>query len=265
MAKHHRPGPQADAAAIGAKTYLPVKPCCRGHLTERETEGGCCLECRRLNDRLQYSKTKDLVLARHKRKNATVEIKAARKAYREANKERDSARAKARYAANLESERARSKAKYLKTRDKTLEYGAKWREANRERHRAACRAWALNNYSSERAAAYYESNKEMILARDSAYRKKTRDQHRARQAKRRAARGNATPPWADVEAIKKIYISAHALEQQDGLQRHVDHVIPLKNKMVCGLHVVANLRIVLATNNLRKSNKLIAEEVAPCF
>ena len=37
---------------------------------------------------------------------------------------------------------------------------------------------------------------------------------------------------------------------------HVDHIIPLKNSKVCGLHTQDNLQIIPAHDNLRKSNKL---------
>ena len=37
---------------------------------------------------------------------------------------------------------------------------------------------------------------------------------------------------------------------------HVDHIIPLKGKNVCGLHVENNLRIIDGLSNMKKGNKL---------
>ena len=59
----------------------------------------------------------------------------------------------------------------------------------------------------------------------------------------------ATPHWANQEVIKQIYKEA----TEKGM--HVDHIVPLNNPLVCGLHCEFNLQILPATENLRKSNK----------
>ena len=39
--------------------------------------------------------------------------------------------------------------------------------------------------------------------------------------------------------------------------RILDHVIPLKGKNVCGLHVENNLRLIPGIDNLRKGNSFV--------
>lgn len=71
---------------------------------------------------------------------------------------------------------------------------------------------------------------------------------------RRASKRNASPLWADRKKIKDIYTQAKILSLS-GISHHVDHIIPLQNKNVCGLHVENNLRIITASENIKKSNK----------
>lgn len=66
-----------------------------------------------------------------------------------------------------------------------------------------------------------------------------------------------TPAWADRDAIRAIYAEARRLRRETGQQYHVDHIIPLKGKNVCGLHVETNLRIIPALENWRKGNRVM--------
>ena len=88
------------------------------------------------------------------------------------------------------------------------------------------------------------------------YRKENPHIRTAEQNKRRARKLNATPSWADLEKIKKVYEKAQWLSKLTGLKYHVDYIIPLKGKNVCGLHCWANLQILEASLNCSKRNKV---------
>ena len=60
-----------------------------------------------------------------------------------------------------------------------------------------------------------------------------------------------TPKWANLEKINQIYKNC-----PEGY--HVDHIIPLRGKLVNGLHVENNLQYLLAKDNIKKSNKYYA-------
>lgn len=72
-------------------------------------------------------------------------------------------------------------------------------------------------------------------------------------AKARATAMGALPSWSDLKAIEVIYAEAAVL----GLE--VDHVIPLRGQMVCGLHVEGNLRMLTKLENQQKGNRYVPE------
>jgi hypothetical protein len=71
--------------------------------------------------------------------------------------------------------------------------------------------------------------------------------------RRRAREVRATPPWVDRAAIRAIYKKAKHLSKSTGEQYVVDHIVPLDGKLVCGLHVPWNLRVIHWLENARKS------------
>jgi hypothetical protein len=76
---------------------------------------------------------------------------------------------------------------------------------------------------------------------------RVKDTRKEYEAHRRADKLNATPSWADYNEIKKIY-------RLCPVGKHVDHFVPLKGMLVCGLHVEHNLKYLNALDNITKSN-----------
>ncbi len=75
-------------------------------------------------------------------------------------------------------------------------------------------------------------------------------------ANRRARKLCATPRWVNYSEIEVFYYVARTLTELIGIQYVVDHVIPLKNPLVSGLHVPWNLQILTSKENSEKGNKL---------
>jgi hypothetical protein len=78
------------------------------------------------------------------------------------------------------------------------------------------------------------------------------------QKRREMGKLHRTPKWLsefDKLKIKCIYSIAAMLTRENKEQWHVDHIIPLQGKNVCGLHVPSNLWFIRGVDNLNKSNK----------
>jgi hypothetical protein len=125
----------------------------------------------------------------------------------------------------------------------------------------ACSRAKNSEKRKEAKRKYYAEHPERRKKENRRYREKNRSLLNARDANRRALKLNATPRWlteADHQLTKEIYETAKVLTEVSGSEWHVDHIIPLKGKEVCGLHCPQNLQIIPATENLCKSNKLLS-------
>ena len=126
------------------------------------------------------------------------------------------------------------------------EYDAKWRAKDPEKARALAAA---------RTNAYTARNREAINAKKRAYSKANLEKRCAANARRYAQKIGATPAWANQFFIEEAYALAKMRTAMFGFEWQVDHIVPLKNKRVCGLHVENNLQVIPAVENQRKHNK----------
>lgn len=181
----------------------------------------------------------------------TVSDKKARKAaymkaYREANREKLAAREKAYYETNREKYLAQMIARHKANREKRLaQMKARYKD-NREKAAAQMKVWRL-------------ANQKKAAAQKKAWQLSNSDKVNASTAKRRSQKLQATPRWMtkeDFAAIQEWYEIAKDLQWLSEEPLHVDHIIPLQGKEVCGLHIAANLQILPASMNIRKGNKI---------
>lgn len=136
-----------------------------------------------------------------------------------------------------------------------------WRAANPERHKsqnreqylarkderkAAQRAWNAANaeYAKQYAQRYRDSNPEIAKA----WRRANKQRAVWYATTRRAAKLQRTPMWSDAKAVEEFYLNC-----PDDM--HVDHVVPLRGRLVSGLHVLNNLQYLDKKANISKGNK----------
>jgi hypothetical protein len=137
------------------------------------------------------------------------------------------------------------------------DYWKKWYNANKE--------GLLNSQKDDLGRKTYSAKRykkfhSVIKKKQAEYRKTSgyKVLNCSKAARRRASKLSATPAWLCEEHKQKIdyfYWLARDLTTVSGETYHVDHIVPLKGKSVCGLHVPWNLQILPADINLSKSNK----------
>ena len=101
------------------------------------------------------------------------------------------------------------------------------RASLKERRRVAKRAWAMRNKGAMNATT----------------------------ARRHAAKMKAVPKWANRFFVGEAYHLAQLRTQATGFAWHVDHIVPLRSKFVCGLHNEFNLQVIPASANMNKGNR----------
>lgn len=175
--------------------------------------------------------------------------------------ERNRRRAREWAAANPERKKAADAAYRADNLDKLKEQSRLWRLENAEHLRVSKVLWAQTNrelIQGKRKLAYW-SDPEKYRADATAYKKENRAHYNFLNRMRKLHVAKATPAWLsepDRQRIRQFYLDAAALTGYTGEQYHVDHIVPLRGKDVCGLHVPWNLQLLTAYENLTKGNSL---------
>lgn len=204
------------------------------------------IERRRARDRARYASNRDAMAA----KNA---------AYYAKNKEREGQRCKAYREKNREQLLIKKRQFHKDNRDKLLLEMKEYRLADPEKTKQRDR---VKNQSSRKYREEYNAkNKEKISQRSAKWARENPESKQVSKAKRRAAQLNAIPPWADKNEIKAIYKKAAFLTRTTGIKHEVDHILPLQNPKVCGLHWHENLQILTRSENRAKYNQIIGESL----
>ena len=275
-----------EAKKLGAKYYLGPKGCKKSslHVGVLRTHNSECYECYLENRKLAW---RNMIPERREKINEKQRIR-ARKKTEKLNKERGfalrdtSARKVAReqgviiyftgkpcpnghqnpprFTRNGECQLCSQNYGYERYHTK-LKHDEAYVAENRRR----VLIWQKNNSDKKKInqSNYYERHVEKILEYHSNYRKENPEKIKERQsnwaernpekiksraAKYRATVRNAMPDWASIEQIETIYTNCpYGFE--------VDHIVPLQNEIICGLHVPHNLQYLPLSTNRSKGNK----------
>ena len=136
---------------------------------------------------------------------------------------------------------------------KTVENFYPKRDAKRVRkYQSRCKDCARTN-----TAKYKSEN--LMLVREQCRKNYIKNSQRIIFSKRMSniKRLQRVPLWLSEfqkKEMENFYWLAKDLEKVTGGIYHVDHIVPLQGKNVCGLHVPWNLQVLPADINMKKSN-----------
>lgn len=225
------PASRKQALEDGVDRYFTGRPCKNGHIAFRWTDEGKCSECRKEYRRKTYLRNKDA----HAKRCAQ---------WREQNREAYSSYMKKRYRQRREQVLDYQKDRYWADREDYLK---------KQRARQRANKAYFKDYNSE----YYENNKHRIAYNKAEWKRKNKAKNAEMTRRYQAAKLRAMPRWVSQAELLAIYEQSTRLTRETKIVHHVDHIIPLQGSAVCGLHVPWNLQIITATENLKKSNKVI--------
>ena len=125
-----------------------------------------------------------------------------------------------------------------------LPYISKWQKENRGKKLATCARWR-------------DKHREQHNAIGNRWRKENPGASNAIVQARRARLLRATPKWSNKFFVDEIYRLGALRTKVTGIEWEVDHIIPLRNPLVCGLHWEGNMQVIPAEHNNRKGNRLL--------
>lgn len=175
------------------------------------------------------------------------------------NRERHNARTKQWRQANPSAHAAHVRTSHERNPDGAKMAYKKYYAKNREKILAKDRDARIANLESflQKERENYQRNRTSVLAKNKRWRESNPDKVAYQANKRRNAIAKRTPPWlceAHIESMQTMFWLASMMAEATGECHHVDHIVPLRGRLVSGLNVPWNLQILTATENLKKSN-----------
>ena len=138
-------------------------------------------------------------------------------------------------------------------------------EPEAARHKDALYYQKYREKNLLRAANYRAKNPEKVAQSSRRWQQNNKGKRAAYQMNREARKLQATPKWLSATQKKHVelfYSEAVSLSQRFNASIHVDHIVPLRGKNVCGLHVPWNMQLVTQSYNCSKNNKVVEAPIA---
>ncbi len=161
-----------------------------------------------------------------------------------------------------ERERIKSQAKLYRAAHKETLAARQvaWRAMNKERKAAYAKTYHAQNREAElaRMKAYKQANKAAVASTASQWKLDNRARANVHEQNRKASKRGAVPPWYsefDDFVMQEAADLCKLRKTATGIDWQIDHVVPLVSKLVCGLHVAANLAVIPAKMNQSKGNR----------
>jgi hypothetical protein len=157
----------------------------------------------------------------------------------------------------VEQEREYNRAYRQQNKEQISERRRAYRERNAEQIKVLKREYYLRNKAviDAKNSEWQRNNPERVAKRNAKWKRSNPDKVTIQTIRRLEHIKRATPAWANEFFIQEAYHIAKVRGEKVGGQWHVDHVIPLRGKLVCGLHVENNLQVIPAKANLLKNAK----------
>ena len=149
--------------------------------------------------------------------------------------------------------------RYKNNRESQLAAWHKWHESNKDIHNTRVKRWQTANKDKVRAdaKAWVTANPEKVKAKALRHNKKYPDAYTARAVASVARRAKRVPQWItsdDNWIMREAYRLAKLRTNMFGFIWEVDHITPLRGKLVSGLHVPKNLQVIPKQENRVKRN-----------
>jgi hypothetical protein len=240
------------AIESGEAFYFTGKSCSNGHIAKRNARSGGCIECM-------------AVRAKRSRQARKAGIPAKQKSVKSIGDWRREASVTGQKQfftglpcrkGHIANRRADNGFCVVCAQEKT----AKWRVENHGQYLEQMRLYAAKNSArnSARAAAWARSHPVEMRAHRRNWKRNNPGVVKLHWDRRQLAEIAAMPIWLTSwqrKAMNAIYQLAKDIALKTGIEHHVDHIVPLISKKVCGLHVPWNLQVIPGSENCHKSNK----------